>query len=60
VLGPDFLQQADWKNLDGQAMTPVKWNDPALEGFSVTIPGGLTIRMDRRKQTVELQMGAGA
>jgi glycogen operon protein len=60
VLGPGFLQQADWTDLQGDAMTPTKWNDPALQGFLVTVPGGLAIRVDRRNQQVELRMGGTA
>ena len=55
ALGPEFLQQADWMDLQGEAMTPAKWNDPALGGFLVTTPGGLTIRIDRRDQSVALR-----
>ena len=60
ALGPDFLQQADWKDLDGQTMTPAKWNDPALQGFSVTTPAGLALRIDRRNQRVDLRLGTSA
>lgn len=55
--GPDFLRQADWRDLDGEPMTAAKWEDPALDGFEVAVPGGLTIRLDRRSQTVELRAG---
>jgi glycogen debranching enzyme len=53
ALGPGFLQQADWKDLDGAPMTQAKWDDPSTDGFSVTIPAGITIRADRRKQQVD-------
>jgi glycogen operon protein len=53
AFGPDFLQQADWKDLDGEPMTPAKWEAPGTSGFSVTIPGGITIRADRRNQRVD-------
>jgi glycogen operon protein len=56
-LGADFLRQADWTDLDGKPMTPAKWEDSATEGFQVTIPDGLTIRVDRRTQCVELRAG---
>jgi glycogen operon protein len=54
ALGPDFLLQADWKDLSGEAMTPAKWEDPSTDGFSVTAPDAITIQLDRRNQSVEL------
>lgn len=53
VSGPDFLQQANWEGLDGEPMTSAKWDDPKTNGFSVTIPGGITIRADRRNQRMD-------
>jgi glycogen debranching enzyme len=53
ALGPGFLQQADWKDLDGAPMTQAKWDDPSTDGFSVTIPAGITIRADRRTQQMD-------
>jgi glycogen operon protein len=53
ALGPHFLQQADWKDLDGAPMTEAQWDDPGTDGFSVTIPGGITIRIDRRNQRLD-------
>jgi len=54
AFGADFLHHANWRDLDGDPMTTAKWEDPATDGFQVTIPGGLTIRVDRRAQTVEI------
>ena len=51
---PYFLRQADWKDLDGEPMTEAKWENPNTDGFSVSIPGGITIRADRRNQRVDL------
>ena len=51
----EFLQQADWRDLDGKPMTAEKWENPALDGFDVTVPGGLTICLDRRNQLAELR-----
>lgn len=51
--GPGFLQQADWRDLDGAPMTEVQWDDPNTDGFSVITPEGITIRADRRKQQVD-------
>jgi glycogen operon protein len=57
VLGPDFLQQADWKDLSGKAMTPAKWEDPNIDGFSVTAPDTITIQVNRSNQSVNLADG---
>jgi len=51
-VGPDFLQQADWSGLDGEPMTAARWEDPNTDGFSVTTPDGITMRIDRRNQSV--------
>jgi glycogen operon protein len=53
ALGPGFLQHADWKDLDGAPMTQARWDDPDTDGFSASIPGGITIRVDRREQSVD-------
>ncbi len=55
AFGPGFLRHADWRGLGGETMTPALWGDPALDGFSVTVPGKVTLRVDRRNQTVELR-----
>jgi glycogen operon protein len=52
--GPDFLQQADWKDLNGAAMTAAKWEDPDTGGFSVTTPDGFTVQIDRRNLSINL------
>ena len=56
ALGPQFLGQADWRDLNGESMTQAKWEDPALNGFLVTVPGGITIRLDRRGLRAELRL----
>jgi glycogen operon protein len=46
-----FLASADWYDLDGNPMTPEKWENPQATGFEVHIPmagsGVLIIRIDR-------------
>jgi glycogen operon protein len=51
--GPEFLAQADWTDLDGGLMTTAGWEDPTVDGFAVTVPGGVSIRLDRQNQRVE-------
>jgi len=51
----DFLRQADWKSLDGDSMTPARWEEPSLDGFSVTVPGEISIRVDRRGPSAEIK-----
>jgi len=41
-------------------MTPVKWEDPALGGFLVTLPGGIAIRLDNRNAIAELRPTQGS
>ena len=53
AFGPAFLQQADWKDLDGAPMAQAKWDDPSTDGFSVTTPEGITIQANRRNQRVD-------
>jgi glycogen operon protein len=59
ALGPAFLHQADWRDLDGEPMTQAKWEDPAIDGFLVTVCDGLTIRIDRRQHIAEMRNGGG-
>lgn len=51
-IAADFVSEAEWRDLGGDAMTPEKWNSASLPGFEVHIPlkGGkpLVIRLDRR------------
>jgi glycogen operon protein len=54
AFAADFLSQADWRSLDGAALTPVGWENPSLEGFSVRVPGGAAIRVDRRDHSAEI------
>jgi glycogen operon protein len=53
ALGPDFLQQADWRDLNDAPMTPANWENSNTDGFSVTTADGITIRIDRRKQRID-------
>jgi glycogen operon protein len=55
VFGPEFLRHAEWRDLNDEPMTPEKWQDPALNGFLVTLPSGLTIRLDNRNAIAELR-----
>ncbi len=59
AFGPEFLHHAQWKDLNGEPMTPEKWQDPALNGFLVTVPGGLTIHFDNRNCLAELRLTQG-
>ena len=59
ALAPSFLAHADWEDLDGTPMTPAKWEDPVLSGFSVTVPDGLTIRIDRNRLKSEMRSADG-
>jgi glycogen operon protein len=47
----DFVAEAEWRDLDGEAMTPDKWNAGSLAGFEARIPlasgKSLLIRLDR-------------
>jgi hypothetical protein len=40
-------------------MTQAKWEDPAIDGFLVTVSDGLTIRIDRRQHIAEMRNGGG-
>jgi len=53
LCGPALLDSAVWTGLDGEPMTPAIWEDAATNGFHVTIPGGITLRVDRRSGTVD-------
>ena len=54
AFAADFLHQADWKTLDGDSMTPARWEEPSLDGFAVTVPGEVSIRVDRRGPSAEI------
>jgi glycogen operon protein len=56
AVGLEFLRHADWKDLNGAPMTPEKWQDPALNGFLVTVPGGVAIQLDNRNSIAELRL----
>jgi glycogen operon protein len=46
---PAFLTHADWRGLDGDPMTPERWEAADTAGFALRLPGrgGLTVRIDR-------------
>ncbi len=50
-----FLMNADWRDLDGAAMTTEKWEAPDCPGFELRLPCAngdtLRLRFDRRKHT---------
>ena len=56
-----FLASADWYDLDGNLMTPERWENAASEGFEVRIPidGGevLSIRTDRKLRQCTVRRG---
>jgi glycogen operon protein len=55
----DFVAEAQWRNLEGEPLTPDKWDDASLDGFDVRIPltsdSCLTLRVDRKARLVSLQ-----
>jgi glycogen operon protein len=61
---PAFLAHADWRGLDGGAMTPQRWEAADTDGFELRLPGpdGLVVRVDRdaRECTLTAQPGRGA
>lgn len=44
IAAPGFLTEADWRDLDGAAMTPERWD--RADGFELRL-AGCTIRVDR-------------
>ena len=56
AFSPQFLRHADWQDLNGEPMTPEKWENPATNGFRVTVPGGLEIQLDNRKTKAGLRL----
>jgi glycogen operon protein len=44
---PDFLSTADWRDLDGNPMTPEKWEAQDAAGFELRLAHGVTLRIDR-------------
>jgi glycogen operon protein len=55
----DLVAQAEWRDLNGEMMTPEKWDAEFLEGFDVRIPlkNGtcLSLRVDRKTRQCILQ-----
>jgi glycogen operon protein len=53
-----FLRDADWRDLDGTAMTTQKWEDPQCPGFELRLPADhgetLRLRFDRRARIARL------
>jgi glycogen operon protein len=54
-----FLADADWRDLDGAAMTTEAWEDPDCAGFELRLPAGngetLRLRFDRRARSARLE-----
>jgi glycogen operon protein len=55
VSEPAFVHSAIWNNLAGGPMTVAEWEDSRTDGFSVSVPGDINIRVDRRVGCVELR-----
>ena len=52
---PAWLAHADWRALDGQAMTPDRW--ATADGFELRLPDGaetLVLRIDRTARRVTM------
>jgi len=51
LSNPRFLSDAEWYDLNGDRMTPEKWESPETDGFEVHIPSTgnefLVLRIDR-------------
>lgn len=56
LSAPDFLKTADWRNLDGAAMTPTLWEKADTAGFELRPPDahGLVVRVDRERRQCRL------
>lgn len=53
---PAFRHDIGWLTLDGQPMTAQDWENPALPGFAMTLPGGVIVTIDRaaRRATISV------
>jgi glycogen operon protein len=54
----NFVGKACWYDLDGEILTPQKWDSDELEGFEVHIedkPGPIVIRIDRRTRSCSVR-----
>jgi glycogen operon protein len=51
---PDFLVDADWRDLQDAAMTPEKWDNPDCPGFELRLPAedgnAIRLRFDRSER----------
>ena len=55
MADPEWLAHADWRALDGQAMTPDRW--AGADGFELRLPDGaetLILRIDRTARRVTM------
>jgi glycogen operon protein len=56
----EFLVDADWRDLDGDAMTPEKWGTPDCDGFELRLPadGGsvVVLRFDRGQKACTMRI----
>ncbi|HEX8389634.1 MAG TPA: glycogen debranching enzyme, partial [Sphingomonas sp.] len=48
---PALLECAEWAALDGEPMTPERWD--GADGFELRLPG-VTVRVDRRARAVTI------
>ena len=50
----EFLTDADWRDLEGEPMTPAKWDAPDCAGFELRLPADngeiVALRFDRKLQ----------
>lgn len=58
LQAPEFLKNADWRDLDGQTMTPEKWNAPDCPGFELRLHAEdgdtIALRFDRGHRLASL------
>jgi glycogen debranching enzyme len=56
----EFLENADWRDLDGGTMTPEKWDAPDCAGFELRLPaedGSVAVlRFDRKQRAASLSV----
>lgn len=55
IAGPDYLEDAEWHDLDGRLMTPALWHREGVAGFEMRIAGPegkLALRVDRTARSV--------
>jgi glycogen operon protein len=52
-----FPEDGTWQRLDGGAMTPGDWEDPATAGFEHVSGDGRSMRFDRAERSAKLRIG---